>query len=67
MIHNSEVCLLNVGQAAEKLNVTESCIRRWVLERRIATVKVGRRLIRIPTSEISRLIDAGFRPPRPGR
>jgi excisionase family DNA binding protein len=62
----SEVVLLRVPQVAESLGVTEACIRRWILERKIATVKLGR-LIRIPGSEIARLIDAGFCPARPGR
>jgi excisionase family DNA binding protein len=49
---NSECSLLTVGQAAERLNVTQAAIRRWLLERRIASVKVGRRLIRILSAEV---------------
>jgi excisionase family DNA binding protein len=63
----SECSLLTVRQAAERLSVTEAAIRRWLLERRIASIKVGRRLIRIPATEIQRLIDAGLRPARPAR
>ena len=63
---SSEVTLLSVPQAAERLNVTKSCLRRWVLERKIATVKLGR-LIRIPASEVERLVDSGLRPARPVR
>jgi excisionase family DNA binding protein len=63
---NSDVVLLTVPQAAEKLSVTRACIRRWVLERRLTTIKLGR-LIRIPASEIARLINAGVRPARPAR
>jgi len=62
----SEVVLLSVPQVAERLNVTRACIRRWILERRLAVVKVGR-LIRIPASEIDRLIQSGLRPARPAR
>ena len=62
----SEVVLLSVPQVAERLNVTRACIRRWVLERRLAVVKVGR-LIRIPASEIDRLVQLGLRPARPAR
>jgi len=58
--------LLTVSQAAERLNVTPSCIRRWVLERRLATVRLGR-LVRICESEIQQLIDSGRRPARPAR
>lgn len=64
---NSEISLLSVRQVAERLGVTEAAIRRWLLERRIASVKVGRRLIRIPSSEITRILNAGFRPVRPSR
>lgn len=58
---NSEVSLLSVPQFAAALGVTSACIRRWILERKIATVKLGR-LIRIPSSEIARLCERGFRP-----
>jgi excisionase family DNA binding protein len=63
---NSEVTLLSVSQIAERLGVTEACIRRWILERKIATVKLGR-LIRIPSAEVERLISSGLRPGRPAR
>jgi excisionase family DNA binding protein len=53
--------LLNVDEFAEELGVTIACIRRWVLERRISTVKVGRR-VKIPRSEAERIIEVGFRP-----
>ena len=36
--------LLTTAQAAEFLSVTESCVRRWVLERRLPHVKLGRLL-----------------------
>lgn len=63
---NSEVGLLSVPQVAERLSVTPACIRRWILERRVATIKLGR-LIRIPTSEVERLLRDGLRPARPAR
>lgn len=56
--------LLRVEEFAEALAVRPSCIRRWLLERRIASVKVGRKLIRIPATEVSRVIEAGLRPVR---
>lgn len=62
----AEVVLLSVPQVAERLNVTRACIRRWILERRLAVVKVGR-LVRVPSSEVDRLIDSGLRPARPAR
>ena len=56
--------LLTVVQFATVLNVTPACVRRWLLEKRIASVKVGRRLIRIPASEAQRIMEEGIRPAR---
>jgi excisionase family DNA binding protein len=66
--------LLKVDQFAELLGVRPCCIRRWILERRISVVKVGR-LVRIPLSEFDRVMVEGIRtafsgkefgpPPRP--
>jgi len=58
--------LLSVTQFADALGVTPACIRRWILERKITTVKLGR-LIRIPASEVERLVNSGLRPARPAR
>jgi len=66
-MRETEINLLTVPQAAERLGVTESAIRRWLLERRITSIKVGRRLVRIPASEIQRLVEAGLRPARLAR
>jgi len=53
--------LFTVDAVAELLSVTPACIRRWILERKIATVKLGR-LVRIPPNEVQRLIQSGLRP-----
>jgi excisionase family DNA binding protein len=58
--------LLSVPEFAAALNVSLACARRWILERRVATIKLGR-LVRIPTSEVERLISSGLRPARPAR
>lgn len=55
--------LMNVQEFAQALGVTTACVRRWILERRIASVKVGR-LVKLPLSEVSRIIEAGLRPAR---
>jgi excisionase family DNA binding protein len=60
-----EKSLLSVKEFAALLNVTPACIRRWLLERKIACVKVGNRLVRIPVAERDRIVQAGFRPARP--
>ena len=58
--------LLRVNEFAEILNVTPACVRRWLLERKIASTRIGR-LVRIPREEATRLIDGGLRPARPAR
>jgi excisionase family DNA binding protein len=63
---NQKPVLLTAEEFSDALNITVSCTRRWILERRIETVKLGR-LIRIPHTELERLINAGLRPVRPGR
>jgi excisionase family DNA binding protein len=59
----SEDTLLKPSEFAHTLGVTISCVRRWIYERKIANVKVGR-LVRIPASEITRIMRAGLRPAR---
>ena len=54
---------MKVAEFAKALNVTEACIRKWILEHRIAVVHVGR-LVRIPASEYERLTSEGLRPAR---
>ena len=58
--------LLSVPEFAEALSVTPACIRRWLLERKIASVRLGR-LVRIPEEERDRIIEQGFRPAKPRR
>ncbi len=55
--------LLSVHDAAEALGVTVACLRRWVLERKISYVKLGR-LVRISSDELDRMIAAGTCPRR---
>jgi excisionase family DNA binding protein len=53
--------LLTVDEFADQLRITRACVRRWILERRVAVVKVGR-LVRLPSSEVRRIVEEGFRP-----
>jgi excisionase family DNA binding protein len=55
--------LLRVGEFASILGVTPACVRRWLLERKISSTRIGR-LVRIPSSEVQRIVDSGFRPAR---
>jgi excisionase family DNA binding protein len=59
--------LLNVREFAESCGCTVSCARRWISERRIISIKVGRRLVRIPETEVERLLGEGLRPVRRGK
>ena len=61
MVMGNQDSLLTVDEFAGQLRVTRACVRKWILERRIAVVKVGR-LVRLPASEIRRIIDEGSRP-----
>ena len=57
----NEKVLLRVNEFAAVLDVTPACVRRWLLERKIASVRIGR-LVRIPRDEAKRLVESGFRP-----
>lgn len=46
---------LSVQDAAAILGVHEDTIRRWIADGFLAATRCGRRLIRIPRSEIARL------------
>jgi excisionase family DNA binding protein len=54
--------LLTVREVAERLALKEATIRAWLLARRIASVRVGRRAVRIPCSEVDRVVAEGFLP-----
>jgi excisionase family DNA binding protein len=56
--------LLTVNEFAAALRMTPACIRRWILVRRISFMKIGRS-VRIPSSELDRLITAGTVPAGP--
>jgi excisionase family DNA binding protein len=40
-----EHALLTVGECAEELRVAVSTIRKWVFQKRLVGVKIGRRLL----------------------
>jgi len=52
---------LRVAKAAADLGLSIHTIRAWITQRRIAHVRLGRS-IRIPVSEIKRLLEAGHTP-----
>jgi len=52
-----------VREAAEKLNVSPYTIRDWIAKRKLGFIRLGPRAIRIPASEIQRLLETGMTPP----
>ena len=53
--------LLRLKEAAERLNVKVKMLRNWIALRKIGHVRLGR-AIRIPASDISGIIEDGYRP-----
>lgn len=58
--------LLRVNEFAAILDVTPAAVRRWLLERKISSTRIGR-LVRIPQGEVTRLIETGFCPAKKSR
>lgn len=50
-----------IEEAADELNLSIHTIRAWVTQRRIGCVRLGR-AVRIPATEIHRLLEAGAAP-----
>ena len=53
--------LLTVKEFADAVRCTVGVVRKWARARRIATIKISK-LLRIPASEVDRLITKGMRP-----
>jgi excisionase family DNA binding protein len=53
--------LLTVKEAAERLACTEAAIRKWLYQRRLPAVKVGR-LVRLRETDLEAVIARGVRP-----
>ena len=54
--------LLRVEEAAALLNMKPSTIRAWLLRRKLSKVRIGERSIRIPATEVQRIIAEGTVP-----
>lgn len=59
------VKLLKVPEAAETLALSQKTVWQWIGERRIGVVRLGR-AVRIPLTEIERLMEEGTTPARRG-
>ncbi len=55
------VKLLKVPEAAEMLALSQKTVWQWIGERRIGVVRLGR-AVRVPLSEIERLMEKGTTP-----
>ena len=60
-VNHPSTQLVTVNEFAELVALKPATIRRKILERRIAFVKIGR-AVRLPIEEAQRLIRDGFRP-----
>jgi len=56
--------LLTSREFASAVGIKESTVRSWTMKRKIKVVKLGR-LVRIPRTEVVRLMDEGAIPARP--
>ncbi len=54
---------VTVATAAHDLNVSVHTVRSWIAQRRLGHLKLGR-AVRVPVSEIERLLQKGFVPSR---
>ncbi len=53
--------LLTVNEAASECRLTHHTIREWIAKRKIGVVRLGR-AVRIPATEITRLMEQGSVP-----
>lgn len=60
-MQNQKSNLLTVQEAAAELGLAAITIRVWLAQRRMGHVKLGRS-VRIPASEVSKIIEKGFVP-----
>jgi excisionase family DNA binding protein len=56
--------MLTVNEAAQELGLRPGTIRAWLLRRQIGCVRLSGRCVRIPWSEIDKIISAGTVPAR---
>ncbi len=54
--------LLSVDEAASRLGLKPSTVRKMVLQRRIDVVRPSRRAVRIPSIAVQRILEDGYRP-----
>lgn len=55
--------LLDVAEAADRLGLSTLTLYKWIANRRIGCVRLGR-AVRISEAEVNRLVEVGTRPAR---
>jgi excisionase family DNA binding protein len=53
--------LLSIAQVAERLSVTEAAVRKWLAQRRLPVVKLGR-LTRLRACDLEDVVQRGLPP-----
>ena len=66
-MHASEALAISgpyhkVSPAARQLQVSDKTLRRWIAERRLTVLRPGGHLVRVPQSEIDRLMLEAVQP-----
>jgi excisionase family DNA binding protein len=64
MVQAVENGMLRVDEAARELGIKESTVRAWILRRKVSCVRLSARCVRIPRSEVRRLIEQNTIPAR---
>jgi excisionase family DNA binding protein len=57
---------LTIRETAEALNLSQPTIRAWIARRKIGVIRLGR-AIRVPTTEVQRLLTENTVPAQAGR
>lgn len=58
--------LLKAGEVAERLGLSPLTVRKWIFERRLPVVRIGR-AVRVREEDVEALIRFGLQPLRGGR
>lgn len=58
--------MLHVPEAARRLGLAESTLRRWVLLRKIPIVRLSPRAVRVPASAVEKILRQCSVPVAPG-
>jgi len=60
-VNANGVQLLTTEQAAQRLAVTEAAVRKWISQRRLPAVRLGR-CVRLRLADVELVVTQGLRP-----